>query len=103
MEDWKRIVVECVEMVMRDVFGLSTKDAVFYHLKVKGVGIKDAAERPDVFMEALYGIFGVGADVLEKRFAAEVGEAFGFSSPQLRLQDIVEKARNRHTSEEKGK
>lgn len=93
MKDWKQIVVECVDRVMTDVFGSSTKDAVIYHLGAKGVNIGDATERPARFMDALYGIFGVGAEMLEKSFVSEIGNAFGIGSPGLKLQDIVEKAR----------
>ncbi|MBI2184113.1 MAG: hypothetical protein HYU39_04045 [Thaumarchaeota archaeon] len=88
------MVEELVEKVMRDVFGSSTADAVIYHLGVKGVSIKDAAQRPDKFMAALYEIFGAGAEVLEKRFVEDIGESLGVSSRGSRLQEIVEKVRS---------
>jgi hypothetical protein len=92
LKDLKRVVIECVERAMADVFGSPTKDAVIYYLETKGVSVGDAAERPGKFIEALYEIFGVGVEILERRFVNDIGEAFGIASHGLRLQEIVEKA-----------
>jgi len=102
LKDLKSVVIECVERAMADVFGSSAKDAVIYYLETKGVSVRDTAERPGKFIEALYEIFGVGAEILERRFVNDIGEALGIAPHGLKLQEIVEKATQHSQHQHKG-
>lgn len=90
MDDPGTVIVECVTMVMTNIFGPNTKDAVLFHLKTMGISVEDAAKRPDDFMKALNTIFSVGSKLLEKRFVVEIEYALGIHSTAIsRLRDVV--------------
>jgi hypothetical protein len=65
--DCGRVLLSVLDESMESIFGRSAAEAVFYHLEkcyiLKHV---DILEKPEVFSEAIEGMFGeVGAEVIE--------------------------------------
>ncbi len=80
---------------MRDIFGETTVDAVYYHLRKRHlVKLEDILERPEIFAKAIKEIFGdTGADVIEALLVRSLCDEFGVTGhgkETVRLADCLD-------------
>ncbi|MEM3459120.1 MAG: hypothetical protein QXN36_00820 [Candidatus Bathyarchaeia archaeon] len=75
--NFKRLLFEAVDEGLL-VLGKSGRDAVYFHLEsLYSLRKEDVLEKPDVFVESLRKIFGMGAGVIEKAILKSLYEKLG--------------------------
>lgn len=75
--NFRRVLFEAVDEGLL-VLGKSGRDAVYFHLEsLYSLRKEDVLEKPDVFVESLRKIFGMGAGVIEKAILKSLYDKLG--------------------------
>jgi len=65
-EEFEVILLEAIDESLKSMLGESGKELVYYQLKNSyGLRRENVPEKPELFAECLYGLFGLGAKIIE--------------------------------------
>ena len=76
MDEFEKAVLESLNETINEM-GTSTKLALLYHLKRRGVALEDVVKEPERFEDAIKEIYGPASEILFSLIFRKLGRKLG--------------------------
>jgi len=101
--EFNALLFEAVDDGLKAVLGETGREVVYYHLqRVYGLRKESIPEHPEVFIEFLNKLFGIGAEIIERAILKKLCLKLGIgheTSENVKLIDLIRKFKHQNKQE----
>ncbi|MGB9960055.1 MAG: hypothetical protein ACPLKQ_06010 [Candidatus Bathyarchaeales archaeon] len=90
-KQWDEILLEAVDEALQTVLGESGKEVIYYYFQNSyAIKKEDIPEKPELFIEFLKKLFGVGAELIENTILKNLCQKLGIKPEQAENAKLAE-------------